>query len=86
MADQVIGPARTASGVVWLRVRVDGIRFEIGAVFPGEWNLSHLGPISKPTPDQHKARKLAEQWERDHAADVAQLFTEAAEFRKSKTP
>lgn len=81
MSDMVMGRPLHASGVVWIPVRVDGLRFAIGAVRPGDWTLceSAIGQSLRI------AKALADTYERQHP-EIVDLFAEAALFRAAKKP
>lgn len=78
--DRVAGSPRHEAGYVWLKVRVDGYRIEVGAARSGEWRIFHMPAKS---PDYDKATALAEAYERDHATEFATLFAEAEAWRKA---
>lgn len=76
--DRVTGKPRHEAGVVLLPVRIGGYRFEIGAVRPGDWTITHFDHTSA---DYKAAKALADAYEREHDAELALLFAAAEAFR-----
>lgn len=79
--NRVMGAAKRECGFVWLTVRIDGYRWQVGAARSGEWRTSFGGP---ETTDETEAARLANQWERDNADEAKRLFAEAEAFRESQ--
>jgi hypothetical protein len=75
LMDRIVDEPYAQDGIVWITARIDTQRFKLGAESPGDWNASYPG--MDPTV-LDKARRLAREWEREHPADAAKLFVEAA--------
>lgn len=82
--DRVTGQPAIEAGVVWLPVRIGGLRYRVGAVKPGDWVMFH---VAKPSDEVMKtARELAVKWEHGHAAEATRLFAEATAERAKRAP
>jgi hypothetical protein len=79
--DRVVETPRVEDGVVWIVVRVDGLRFKMGSASAGEWNIFYPGmdPMVRD-----KAKAIAVAWEREHSEESAALFALAQKARKAK--